>query len=215
MSMLDDATHEDVTDNGAELDVRTLRKPDKHPTIFATYAELAVGSSFVLVNDHDPAHLHEEFETELAGSYDWVYLSKQPSDWRIRITKITSTALPRVLVNSGDFDDPSPETDARGVLWKLTMRERDLDSNIVSLPPGGGIEAYDGPDLDVLIHVLAGDGQLTSEAGAVDVQPGAVLWLPRRSRRQFDAGAHGLRYLTVHQRRQALVLDTSRARLSS
>ncbi len=26
-----------------ELDVRQLRKPDKHPTIFATYAALAVG----------------------------------------------------------------------------------------------------------------------------------------------------------------------------
>ncbi len=37
-----------------ELDVRQLRKPDKHPTIFATYAALAVGESFVLVNNHDP-----------------------------------------------------------------------------------------------------------------------------------------------------------------
>ncbi|MFZ1177941.1 MAG: DUF2249 domain-containing protein, partial [Mycobacterium sp.] len=32
-----------------ELDVRQLRKPDKHPTIFATYAALSVGESFVLV----------------------------------------------------------------------------------------------------------------------------------------------------------------------
>ena len=37
-----------------ELDVRQLRKPDKHPTIFATYADLPVGGSFVLVNNHDP-----------------------------------------------------------------------------------------------------------------------------------------------------------------
>jgi uncharacterized protein (DUF2249 family) len=34
-----------------ELDVRPLRKPDKHPTIFTTYARLSVGESFVLVND--------------------------------------------------------------------------------------------------------------------------------------------------------------------
>ena len=27
-----------------ELDVRVLRKPDKHPAIFATYAELSVGT---------------------------------------------------------------------------------------------------------------------------------------------------------------------------
>ncbi|MGB3185792.1 MAG: DUF2249 domain-containing protein [Ornithinimicrobium sp.] len=208
----DETTHPHVEE--VELDVRPLRKPDKHPTIFTRYDELAVGSSFVLVNDHDPVHLHEEFETELPGSYQWEYLSEQPRDWRVRITKITSTALPRVLINSAEINDLVDPTDARGVLWKLTMRERDLDSNIVSLPPGGGIDAYDGPDLDVLIHILAGQGRLTREAGVLNLQPGAVLWLPRRSRRQFDAGPQGLRYLTVHQRRQSLVLDTSRARRS-
>ncbi len=56
-----------------ELDVRQLRKPDKHPTIFATYADLPVGGSFVLVNNHDPKHLHEEFEADHAGSYGWEY----------------------------------------------------------------------------------------------------------------------------------------------
>lgn len=209
------STPDDATSDEAELDVRPLRKPDKHPTIFARYADLAVGSSFVLVNDHDPRHLHEEFETEFAGGYHWEYLSEAPRDWRIRISKLTFAALPRVLVNSAEIDHQSIDPNARGVLWKLTMRERDLDSNIVSLPPDGGIDAYAGPDLDVLIHVLAGEGRLTTEAGTLDLQPGAVLWLPRRSRRQFDAGEQGLRYLTVHQRRPALVLDTSRARQGS
>jgi len=214
------ATPHDLTQHDAELDVRTLRKPDKHPTIFAKYAELAVDASFVLINDHDPRHLHDEFETDLAGSYGWEYLKQEPRDWRIKITKTASTALPRVLVNSvemnsAEIDEQQGAADERGILWKLTMRERDLDSNIVSLPPGGGIEAYNGPDLDVLIHVIAGTGHLTSEAGTVDLRPGSVLWLPRRSRRQFDAGSQGLRYLTVHQRRQSLVLDTSRARLSN
>lgn len=120
-----------------------------------------------------------------------------------------------MLINSAELDPQQSDEDGRGVLWKLTMRERDLDSNIVSLAPGGGIEAYTGPDLDVMIHVIAGAGHLTSESGVVDLRPGSVLWLPRRSRRQFDAGPSGLRYLTVHQCRQALVLDTSRARLST
>ncbi len=209
------STHHDVAHHEAELDVRTLRKPDKHPTIFARYAELAAGSSFVLVNDHDPRHLRNEFETDFAGSYGWEYLNREPRGWRIKITKSASTALPRVLVNSAELDEQQADGDGRGVLWKLTMRERDLDSNIVSLPPGGGIDAYTGPDLDVMIHVIAGAGHLTSEGGIVDLRPGSVLWLPRRSRRQFDAGPSGLRYLTVHQRRQSLVLDTSRARLNT
>lgn len=187
-----------------ELDVRALRKPDKHPTIFATYAALAVGESFVLVNNHDPKHLRDEFDADLAGSYGWEYVEKGPQVWRIRISKLTSTPLPRILANTNQL---TADADATGAVWKLQARERDLDSNVIALPAGGTIDSHAGPDLDVLIHVLSGSGRLTTETGTIDLSPGALLWLPRRSRRQFAAGPDGLRYLTVHQRRQALVLE--------
>lgn len=92
------------------------------------------------------------------------------------------------------------------------MRERDLDSNIIALRPGGVIEAHAGPDLDVLIHVLSGSGQLGTERDSIDLAPGALAWLPRRSVRRFAAGPHRLRYLTVHRRREALVLQAPRRR---
>jgi uncharacterized protein (DUF2249 family) len=195
-----------------ELDVRGMRKPDKHPTIFATYAALPVGGSFVLVNDHDPQHLREEFETDHAGSYRWEYLSREMRDWRIQITKLAGTPLPHVLVDTTTITADTAAADVTGAVWKLQARERDLDANIIALPPGQAIDAHTGPDLDVLIHVLAGSGQLATELGTVELTPGVLLWLPRRSRRQFTAGVGGLRYLTVHQRRQALLLDTSMAR---
>jgi uncharacterized protein (DUF2249 family) len=191
-----------------ELDVRQLRKPDKHPTIFATYAALAVGESFVLANNHDPKHLRAEFDADHPGSYGWEYVEKGPEVWRIRISKLTSTPLPRILANTTDLTagaDAEPE--ATGAVWKLQALERDLDSNVIALPAGGGIDSHAGPDLDVLIHVLSGSGRLTTETGTIDLSPGALLWLPRRSRRQFAAGPDGLRYLTVRQRRQALVLQ--------
>lgn len=195
-----------MSDN--ELDVRQLAKPEKHPTIFATYAELAVGESFVLVNNHDPKHLRAEFDLDHPGSYGWDYLEKGPTVWRIRIGKLTSTPLPRVLVNSSDLiAAAAAEPDAAGAVWKLEARERDLDSNVIALPAGGRIDSHAGPDLDVLIHVLAGSGGLATETGTIHLSPGALLWLPRRSKRQFTAGPDGLRYLTVHQRRQALVLE--------
>jgi uncharacterized protein (DUF2249 family)/quercetin dioxygenase-like cupin family protein len=190
-----------------ELDVRQLRKPDKHPTIFATYAALALGESFLLVNNHDPKHLHDEFEVDHAGSYGWQYVEKGPTVWRIRISKLATTPLPRILANTADMTAAAVEPDVTGAVWKLEARERDLDSNVIALAPGGGIDTHAGPDLDVLIHVLSGRGQLTTETGTVDLVPGALLWLPRRSRRAFTAGPDGLRYLTVHQRRQALVLN--------
>ncbi|OBF80228.1 hypothetical protein A5791_08825 [Mycobacterium sp. 852002-51163_SCH5372311] len=190
-----------------ELDVRQLRKPDKHPTIFATYSALPVGESFVLVNNHDPRHLRDEFDADHPGSYGWEYLDKGPEVWRIRITKLASTPLPRIVADTHDF---RAEPDATGAVWKLQARDRDLDSNIIALPPAGSIDAHSGPDLDVLIHVLSGNGTLTTEMSTIDLFPGALVWLPRGSRRQFDAGPDGLRYLTVHHRRQALVLEPAK-----
>ena len=204
-----------------ELDVRGMRKPDKHPEIFRAFAELAAGDALVLVNDHDPRHLRDEFEVEYPRGYSWDYLSTQPRDWRIRIGKLAATPLPRVLFGAafaavGTGAQPgeagqaeSGEADPGGIVWKLGMRERDLDSNIVSLAPDGQIGAHAGPDVDVLVCVLAGSGELTTELDTLALAPGALVWLPRRSRRQFAAGPAGLRYLTVHQRRQALTLTTA------
>ena len=204
---------DDVSTTAEELDVRQVRKPEKHPAIFAAYASLGVGEGFVLINDHDPQHLREEFEAEYPGAHSWEYVNSEPRDWRIRIGKLASTALPRVLIDTAVVSAEPDATDASGAVWKLQAKERDLDSNVIALPPGGKIEEHAGPDLDVLIHVLAGSGQLRNELGTIELFPGALLWMPRRSRRQFTAGEHALRYLTVHQRRQALVLDTSRAKL--
>jgi uncharacterized protein (DUF2249 family)/quercetin dioxygenase-like cupin family protein len=198
----------DAPTTDEELDVRGLPKPDKHPTIFAAFEGLPAGGAMVLVNDHDPKHLHDEFETELAGSYTWEYMRQEPRDWRIRIGKLTATPLPRVLVNTRDLAASPPDT--AGAVWKLEARRRDLDSNVVALPPQGRIDAHAGPELDVLIHVVSGAGELVTENGSLTLEPGAVVWLPRRSRREFRAGPEGLRYLTVHQRRQALVLMNPR-----
>lgn len=188
-----------------ELDVRSLPKPDKHPAIFAAYESLPVGGSFVLVNNHDPKHLRNEFELDHPGSYGWEYVESGPQAWHIRIGKLAGTPLPRVLTNTAA---PNPEAaDLTGAVWKLQMRDRGLDSNIIALAPGAGIDAHAGPDLDVLIHVLDGSGRLTIELGVVELSRGDVLWLPKRSHRQFSAGPDGLRYLTVHQRRRDLLLE--------
>lgn len=193
-----------------ELDVRTLRGPEKYPPIAATYAALPVGGWFVLVDDHDPAALRDEFEIDHPGSHGWEYVHRGPQDWRVRITKRAATPLPRILTHTDRPATEAGDPDATGVVWKLQARARDLDSNIIALPPDGTIGAHTGPEVDVLIHVLAGTGQLMTELSTVDLAAGALVWLPRRSRRRFTAGPDGLRYLTVHQRRQALALDTGR-----
>jgi uncharacterized protein (DUF2249 family) len=189
------------------LDVRPLRKPDKHPAIFDAYDGLRLGESFVLLNNHDPVHLHDEFEIEHAGGFGWEYLERGPQEWRIQITKLASSPLPRVLCNTvtaSTSTPTSPERHGNSRCGTATWTPR-----IIRLPAQGTIEAHAGPDLDVLIHVLAGSGELTTELDTIALEPGALLWLPRRSRRQFQAGPDGLTYLTVRRRRQALTLSAT------
>jgi uncharacterized protein (DUF2249 family) len=192
-----------------EVDVRGLRKPDKHPAIFQAYNSLEVGGSVEVVNDHDPKHLREEFAADHSGSHDWEYLTDGPGTWRIRITKLSSTPLPRVLCDVAVVGGAAAP-DAAGALWKLPMKERDLDANLIQLPPLGTVEAHVGPDLDVLVHVVHGSGLLSTELDDLELHAGSLLWLPRRSQRAFSAGADGLQYLTVHQRRQGLAITSIR-----
>lgn len=69
------------------LDVRVIPPREKHPTIFDTFAGLAPGESFVLINDHDPKPLRYQFEHEHAGSFGWQYLEQGPETWRVRISR--------------------------------------------------------------------------------------------------------------------------------
>jgi len=84
-----------------ELDVRQLPKPQKHPKIFGLFDELSVGQSFVLINDHDPKHLHDEFEVKHPGGYAWEYLNREPRNWQIAITKIAETQATDLPAESG------------------------------------------------------------------------------------------------------------------
>lgn len=74
-------------DVGARLDVREIPPRQKHPTIFGAFNELSAGTSFTLVNDHDPKPLFYQFNAEFAGAFEWEYLESGPDTWRVRIGK--------------------------------------------------------------------------------------------------------------------------------
>ncbi|MFE6933685.1 hypothetical protein ACFVDT_16850 [Streptomyces sp. NPDC057699] len=95
----------------------------------------------------------------------------------------------------------------RGALWHLAEQGRELDANLVRLPPGAGVGEHQEDVLDVLLVVLAGGGSLrTADGDTLDLAPTTVTWLPRTSRRALEAGPDGLTYLTVHRRRPGLAI---------
>ena len=197
-----------ATNDVDELDVRHLPKPQRHPLIFDRFASLAPNASFVLVNSHDPKHLRQEFDRDHPGSYDWHYLETGPV-WRIRITRVTSTDVPRILCDARSLAEAGLAGNEPQAAWALDVSHRHLDANIICLPPGAGIESHAGPDLDVLLFIISGAGELATETGVLSLAAGAVVWLPRRSRRSITAAAAGLCYLTVHPRRPALGIATT------
>ena len=114
------------------------------------------------------------------------------------------TSTPRVLVNLIEL----PTHPRRGPAWAIDEADRQLDANLIRLPAGERIDSHLGAEVDVLIHVVSGDGTITTDDGEQHLRTGDVAFLPRRSRRAFDAGSEGLEYLTVHRRRQALQIQS-------
>jgi uncharacterized protein (DUF2249 family) len=73
------------------IDVRNMVPRDRHPLIFNTFDELAVGTTMLLVNDHDPKPLYYQLMAERAGQAGWEYLEDGPQVWQVRISRIAAS----------------------------------------------------------------------------------------------------------------------------
>lgn len=189
--------------NPREVDIREVSKNQGHRMVFDAYEKLGPDDTLILINDHEPQDLRDEFDRELDGSFSWETLSAKDDEYRVRIIKRATTALPRVVAETSTLFE-KPGYDAVGSIWQLEPGARDLDANIIALPPNDEIGEHIGPDLDVLILMLKGSGELQTELNVILLQQGTLLWLPRKSQRRFIAGPQGLQYFTVHQRKPTL-----------
>ncbi|WP_326767019.1 hypothetical protein OG978_22985 [Streptomyces sp. NBC_01591] len=119
-------------------------------------------------------------------------------------------SVPRVLAVLDELLRDATR-DERGALWQLAEQGRELDANLVRLPPGGEVGAHQEDVLDVLLVVVAGNGRIDAGDGSLELTPTTVAWLPRTSRRALAAGPDGLTYLTVHRRRPGLTIKSAAA----
>ncbi|MEU5523333.1 AraC family ligand binding domain-containing protein [Streptomyces sp. NPDC047860] len=116
--------------------------------------------------------------------------------------------LPRILCDTAAL--AAVEDASAGALWRLAESGRQLDANVVHLPPGHRVDTHREPDLDVLLLVLAGHGTLTAPDGPHALTAGTLTWLPHGSTRSLAAGTEGLTYLTVHRRRPGMRIRSRR-----
>ncbi|MEV0244505.1 cupin domain-containing protein [Streptomyces sp. NPDC050674] len=110
--------------------------------------------------------------------------------------------VPRVLCNTASLAAAEPAS--TGALWRLAEPGRQLDANLVRIPPHGSVDAHAEPDLDVLLLVVSGHGTLGSAAGPSPLEPGSLVWLPHGGVRGLTVGESGLSYVTVHRRRPGM-----------
>ncbi|MGW5677789.1 cupin domain-containing protein [Streptomyces sp. NPDC003860] len=118
--------------------------------------------------------------------------------------------LPAAGVLTGPVDVRAVPDDRGGALWRLAAAGRQLDANVVRVRPGTRIDTHVEPDLDVLLCVIGGGGELESAAGRQLLEPGCVAWLPHGTPRAVTAGDEGLVYVTAHRRRPGLAVRGTR-----
>src|SRR5690554_5087706 len=61
-----------------DLEVRHLIPAERHRIIFEQWRELAPGTGYVLINDHDPKPLYYQFAAEHAGEFTWDPIEEGP-----------------------------------------------------------------------------------------------------------------------------------------
>jgi quercetin dioxygenase-like cupin family protein len=105
------------------------------------------------------------------------------------------------LVDEGVVDDGA------GAAWSLP-HGGDLDANLIPLLPDGRIAEHVNAEVDVLVVVWDGGGRMTIDGRVLALSAGIVVLVPRDARRAIEAGPDGIRYLSIHRRRDGLTIRT-------
>jgi uncharacterized protein (DUF2249 family)/quercetin dioxygenase-like cupin family protein len=77
---------------GRSLDLRQTPRERRHSTVFYAFDQLAVGESFLLVNDHDPQPLHAQMEQLRPRELSWEYEVRGPYEFRIKLSRVAPSA---------------------------------------------------------------------------------------------------------------------------
>ena len=97
----------------------------------------------------------------------------------------------------------APQAGVGGAIWSLP-HGGDLDANLVRLDPDGAIGEHVNNDVDVLLFVQAGSGQVDIGGTGRVLAADHLALIPRGVRRSITAGPSGITYLSVHLRRSPL-----------
>ncbi|MGH2849828.1 MAG: cupin domain-containing protein, partial [Solirubrobacteraceae bacterium] len=95
--------------------------------------------------------------------------------------------------------------DGFGPVWGVATE--DLNATLLRWGPGEGVAEHVNAERDVLIVVIEGGGELSLDGTSVELVPDRAIVVRKGARRSVRAGDEGLRYLSVHLRRDGLAIE--------
>jgi uncharacterized protein (DUF2249 family) len=107
------------------FDLRAVSCAHKHAQIFQRWAELPVGGSFVLVNDHRPDPLRAQFAQAVPECFTWTHLVDREGFAAVRIERLREDPAgfdARAVRGCGVAPAPGPDD---GVLARIEIDVRE------------------------------------------------------------------------------------------
>jgi mannose-6-phosphate isomerase-like protein (cupin superfamily) len=107
--------------------------------------------------------------------------------------------MPLPPENLIDIADSLRQATSDGPIWSVNSEQ--LNANLLRLPAGDAIAEHVNGEVDVVLAVFEGRGELAVDGAAYPLGPGCVVVIPRGARRAVQRTAGPLVYLTCHRRR--------------
>jgi quercetin dioxygenase-like cupin family protein len=95
------------------------------------------------------------------------------------------------------------QADEDGPIWSVNSEQ--LNVNLVRLPTGDGIASHRNSEVDVVLVIFEGSGELLVDDVPYPLFPGRSVVVPRGATRAMRCTAGPLVYLTCHRRRPGLM----------
>ena len=105
--------------------------------------------------------------------------------------------------HQGPVVDLAGPIHGRGPQWGMESAE--LNATLLAWPEGEGFAEHRNTDRDVLLVVLDGAATVRVNGTDYEISDHELLFLPRGSLRMLTAGQGGVRYLSIHRRRDPLL----------
>jgi mannose-6-phosphate isomerase-like protein (cupin superfamily) len=81
----------------------------------------------------------------------------------------------------------------------------DLNITLLSWEKGKGVGAHVNNDLDVVIVVVSGEGEMKIEGEEFELVPGRAVLVPKGANREIESRTERLTYFSIHRRRAGLM----------